>query len=66
MMMKNLQRAAEIAAALPVLKQARQDLSDNPACMSVNGNPLPPSFAYRVLNALNLEINELESEVKDL
>lgn len=63
MQMSNLQRAAEIAASLPILKKAREDISQMPDCVSINGVAMPRELSYRVAQALNLEINEMEREI---
>lgn len=65
MKMKNLGRAAEIATVLPILKQARADLSNGSSIM-VNDITLPQGVNYRFIQALNLEINELEKEITTL
>jgi hypothetical protein len=74
MNIKNLKRAGEIAEQLPELKRAREILADPTAQIKVStmlnsDNErvyLPRSVFYNVINVLNVEINKLESEIKNL
>ena len=71
MKFSNLQRAAEIAAMLPDLEEARKALSDDTASLVVihKGKSLPLPTApmrHNLLNLLNVEINRMRKEVDEL
>ena len=63
----NLGRAKEIAEVLPKYREARAYLSQNEGRgITIGGILMPSDFSYRVIQALNLEINELQNEIESL
>lgn len=70
MNIKNLDRASEINAQLPKLEKARKMLSEQETSIKViNGIrevELPPTIKYNLIGSINLEINKLKEEVKEL
>lgn len=71
MNIKNLERAAQISKELPKLEEARRVLSQQQSFIEVHdGNngviELPLSTKYNVVAQINVEINKLKEEVKEL
>ena len=71
MNIKNLNRAALIGKLLPVLEQARNVLSQSDSYISVHNTSgeeiaLPQSLKWNLSAAINVEINKLKEEVKEL
>ncbi len=72
MNIKNLKRAALIGKLLPVLEQARNTLakSDSYICVhdisSEEDIALPNTLKWNLSAAINVEINKLKEEVKEL
>lgn len=65
MNIKNLHRAAEIDSLLMSLTKVRASLSDDKP-ISINGIALPHEVSYRILQVINLEINNLHKEIESL
>ena len=65
MKIKNLSRAAEIHQMLASLTEVRASLSSD-APFTVNAIELPHEMAYRFLQVINLEINQLREEAGKL
>lgn len=71
MNIKNLERAAQISKELPKLEEARRVLSQQQSFIEVHdGNngviELPLPIKYNLIGLINLEINKLKEEVKEL
>jgi hypothetical protein len=71
MNIKNLERAGQIAAELPVLEEARKAMSDESSEVEVTNNGcavavLPKRVNYNIVGILNSEINRLKEELKEL
>ena len=69
---KNLGRIAEIARDLPKLEEARKMLAENDTQIEVYQEKtesmviLPSQIKYNIINAINLEINKQQEELKGL
>ena len=73
---KNLTRLGQIADALPRLEKARSILSGPDGTISVTlfdmenlkteSVELPPEMRLHVVQAINVEINKLKEEIKQL
>lgn len=67
---KNLERIAEIARDLPALEDARSMLSQAECEVMVTDQStnvtLPHSLKMNIINAVNVEINSLKEELKQL
>jgi len=67
---KNLERIAEIARDLPALEEARSMLSQAECEVMVTDQStnvtLPHSLKMNIINAVNVEINSLKEELKQL
>lgn len=71
MNIKNLQRAAELAVALPALDEARKGLAKEGASLKIvtmKGETihLPASLNYNIINVLNCEYERLREEAARL
>lgn len=71
MNISNLQRAAELAEAIPLLDRARKALSADKAAIRVvtekgDAITLPPSVRHNIINILNCEYECLREEARSL